>query len=606
MMPQLVNCAKSTYIMTYLEKLSAVRKQMAEQQIDAYIIPSSDPHISEYLPDRFKCIAFISGFTGSAGTLVITQNFAGLWTDSRYFVQATEQLKNSGFELVKLKTQGAAEYIEWLIEQLESGNTVAFDGKLASVYIAKQLIDQLQPRKILINGTVDLLDAIWTDRPDLPKERAYVLENELVGMRVTDKLLKVREAMHKFNANYHLISSLDDIAWLFNIRGSDVKCNPVVLSFALLESTKTTLFIDRAKLGHKDNLALEREGVTIADYTALEETLSQLPAGETVLLDPKRTCYAIYTQIPQYERVIEELNPSTRLKALKNEVEAEHTRQTMIKDGVALTKFFKWLEEHLEKKELTEIGIADKLLAFRQEQEGFVNESFDTIAGYKEHGALPHYKATEQSNAILKTEGLLLIDSGGQYRTGTTDITRVISLGSITDAERMDYTLVLKGMIEGSTSIFPKGSKGYQIDAITRKPLWDRLRNYGHGTGHGVGFFLNVHEGPHVFNSANIDIAIEEGMITSIEPGLYREGRYGIRIENLVLSIRDQETEFGEFMSFETMTLCYIDTSLVDKTLLDQKHVDWLNQYNNMVYERLSPQLEEVERQWLARKTQII
>ncbi|MEH6308529.1 aminopeptidase P family protein [Olivibacter sp. CPCC 100613] len=592
--------------MTYFEKLSAIRKQMSEQQIDAYIIPSSDPHISEYLPDRFKCIAFVSGFTGSAGTLVITQNFAGLWTDSRYFVQANDQLKNTGFELVKLKTQGAAEYITWLTEHLEAGNTVAFDGKLASVYVAKQLIDQLQPHKILINGTVDLLDRIWQDRPALPKEKAYILENELVGESIPEKISKVREAMKKFNAGYHLVSSLDDIAWIFNLRGSDVKCNPVVLSFALVEPAKTTLFINGNKLVQGDKEMLEGQGVTIVEYDALEEALRQLPAGETVLLDPKRTCYAVYTQIPQYERVIETLNPSTTLKACKNDIEAEHTRQTMVKDGVALTEFFKWLEEQLGKEDLTEIGIAEKLLAFRQKQHDFVNESFDTIAGYMEHGALPHYKATEQSNAVLKEEGLLLLDSGGQYKTGTTDITRVVSLGSTTDAERMDYTLVLKAMIEGSTAIFPKGSKGYQIDAITRKPLWDRLRNYGHGTGHGVGFFLNVHEGPHVFNTANIDIAIEEGMITSIEPGLYREGRYGIRIENLVLSVRDQETEFGEFMAFETLTLCYIDTSLVDKTLLDQKHIDWLNQYNNMVYERLSPHLDATHQQWLAHKTAII
>lgn len=592
--------------MTYLEKLAAIREQMTDQHIDAYIIPSSDPHISEYLPDRFKCIAFVSGFTGSAGTVVITQDFAGLWTDSRYFVQAADQLKNSGFELVKLKTQGVAEYIDWLAERLQPGNTVAFDGKLASVAVAKQLISQLQPRKVLINGTVDLLEEIWSDRPPLPKAEAYVLESELVGASVAEKLSKIRDAMRKLNVDHHLISSLDDIAWLFNLRGSDVKCNPVVLSFALVEPETTTLFIDRDKLKQADIAALEEQGVRLADYDSLDDILDDFPAGETVLLDPKRTCYAVYTQIPQYEHVIEALNPSTKLKARKNEVEAEHMRQTMVKDGVALTKFFKWLEEHVGEETLTEISIADQLLAFRQEQQGFVNESFDTIAGYKEHGALPHYKATEENKATLKAEGLLLVDSGGQYRTGTTDITRVVSLGAATDAERMDYTLVLKAMIEGSTAIFPKGSKGYQIDAITRKPLWDRLRNYGHGTGHGVGFFLNVHEGPHILNTANIDIAIEEGMITSIEPGLYREGRYGIRIENLVLSVCDQETEFGEFMAFETLTLCYIDTGLVDKALLDQKHIDWLNQYNNMVYERLSPHLEEAEKQWLANKTQII
>ncbi|QNL48712.1 aminopeptidase P family protein [Olivibacter sp. SDN3] len=592
--------------MTYTEKLLGLRKKMKEQQIDAYIIPSSDPHISEYLPDRFKCIAFASGFTGSAGTLVITEDFAGLWTDARYFVQANEQLKDSGFQLVKLKNQGKPEYIEWLSDSLTAGNKVAFDGKLASVSIAKHLIAELQPSKILIDGTVDLLDEIWTDRPGLPNNEAYLLDEKTVGAAISEKIAKVRDIMLKAGAKYHLISSLDDIAWLFNIRGNDVKCNPVVLSFALLSDKEVTLFIDQEKLQPHDQEKLKKAGVHIAAYDQLVDSLAKLPVGGSVLIDPKRTCYAVYTQIPQYENTIEGLNPTTRLKAIKNTTEAEHIRQTMVKDGVALTRFFKWLEENISQTTLTELSITDKLLQFRQQQEGFVNESFDTIAGYLAHGALPHYKATDQSNATLASKGLLLIDSGGQYRTGTTDITRVISLGELTDAERVDYTLVLKGMIEGSTTTYPKGSRGYQIDAITRKPLWDRLRNYGHGTGHGVGFFLNVHEGPHVFNTANIDIEIEEGMVTSIEPGLYREGRYGIRIENLVLSIADQETDFGEFMAFETLTLCYIDTQLVDKTLLDQKHIDWLNSYNNMVYERISPLLEVEEQQWLAEKTAII
>ncbi|GAA4790245.1 aminopeptidase P family protein [Olivibacter ginsenosidimutans] len=593
-------------MMTYSEKLTALRKYMQEQQIAAYVIPSSDPHISEYLPDRFKCIAFVSGFTGSAGTLVITHNFAGLWTDSRYFVQANEQLADTGFELVKLKNQGVPEYIGWLAETLKSEDKVAFDGKLVSVSIANQLVNQLQPFKVTIDGTVDLVEAIWEDRPLLPTEKAYLLDKSVTGKDTADKLIEIRRQLDNMNADYHLVSSLDDIAWIFNMRGSDVKCNPVVLSFALLTPDRTTLYIDQRKLSLEDQELLRRQGVYLANYDQIYDDLKQLPTGKKLALDPKRTCYALYAEIPQYERIMEIVNPSTQLKAIKNGVEAEYTRQTMIKDGVALTRFFKWLEEQLGKTALYECSITDKLLEFRQQQEGFVNESFDTIAGYQAHGALPHYKATEQSNAKLEASGLLLIDSGGQYVTGTTDITRVISLGNLSDAEKVDYTLVLKAMIEGSTTIYPAGTKGYQIDAITRRPLWERFRNYGHGTGHGVGFFLNVHEGPQVFNSANIDVAIEEGMITSIEPGLYREGRYGIRIENLVLSVRDQETEFGPFMSFETLTLCYIATDLIDKTLLDQKHIDWLNQYHYMVYERLSPHLNEEEQQWLANKTKII
>lgn len=592
--------------MIHSEKLAAIRVLMQDQQIDAYIIPSADPHINEYLPDRYKAVAYLSGFTGSAGTLVITADFAGLWTDSRYFVQAKEQLAGTGFELVKLINQGNPEYIEWLAERLKPCNAVAFDGKLASVALAKQIINRFQSQRILINGMLDLLDEIWEDRPELPKSAAYLLSEDTTGKGAKAKIDAVRKAYEKYGANYHLISSLDDIAWLFNIRGNDIKCNPVVMAFALFSPDETVLFIDQDKLDTQAKHQLEGQDIVLKDYDAILGTLAEMPSGACILIDPRRTCYAVYTHIPQYERLIEDINPSTAFKAIKNDVEAEHTRNTMVKDGIALTKFFKWLEGQLEQEQLTEIGIAEKLLAFRQEQEGFSNESFDTIAGYKAHGALPHYKATAESDAELSNDGLLLIDSGGQYQTGTTDITRVISLGNVTDAEKVDYTLVLVGMIEGSTTVFPKGTRGYQIDAITRRPLWSRNRNYGHGTGHGVGFFLNVHEGPQVINSANIDVPIEAGMINSIEPGLYREGRYGIRIENLVLTGRDQETEFGEFLSFETLTLCYIETNLVDKTLMEAKHIEWLNQYNRMVYERLADHLNEEERAWLSEKTKSI
>ncbi len=328
--------------------------------------------------------------------------------------------------------------------------------------------------------------------------------------------------------------------------------------------------------------------------------------GEHILLDPKRTCFAIYDSVPENIEILEDMNPSTSLKSIKNKVEVDHTRHAMIKDGVALTKFFKWVEENVASGKLSEISIAEKLQALRATSEGFVDISFDTIAGYKAHGALPHYKATESSNSVLKPEGLLLVDSGGQYLDGTTDITRVISLGQIIPEEKTDYTIVLKGTIEGSQAVFPTGTRGYSIDAITRRPIWETMRNYGHGTGHGVGFFLNVHEGPQTFNMAAIDIPVEEGMITSIEPGLYREGHYGIRIENLVLSKKVESNQFGDFMDFETLTVCYIDTALVDKSLLDQKHIDWLNQYNGWVFEKLSPKLDEGEKAWLKEKTKAI
>ena len=591
--------------MSHLERLAQIRAAMKSQGIDAYIIPSSDPHISEYLPERYKCIAWVSGFTGSAGTLVITQGFAGLWTDARYFVQANEQLAGTGFELVKLKTQGAAEYADWLSEQLEEGAQVAFDGNLASLLVAHTVKSILEPLQIKVNGHVDLLSAIWNDRPELPQVKAFLLDESTTGQSTTSKLAAVRQILAKARVESHFISSLDDVAWLLNIRGQDVPCNPVVLSFVYLSQDKAILFIADGKLSPENIAILNSQGVEIADYEAALEFVKNIDTA-SIVIDPKRTCFAIYDSIPSSVKIVEKINPSTSLKAIKNEVEINHIRQTMINDGVAMTKFFKWLEEAIGQEELSEISIAEKLQGFRAEQDGFVDVSFSTIAGYLDHGALPHYHATEQSNYTLKPEGLLLVDSGGQYKTGTTDITRVISLGNITQEEKDDYTIVLKGTIEGSQAIFPVGSKGYQIDAITRRPIWATLRNYGHGTGHGIGFFLNVHEGPHVFNPTPTDIAIEEGMITSIEPGLYREGKHGIRIENLVLAKKHDNSIFGDFMNFETLTICYIDTDLVNKDLLGQDHIDWLNDYNQFVFDKLSPHLTTAEASWLANKTKAI
>lgn len=492
-----------------------------------------------------------------------------------------------------------------MASHLQKGDTVAFDGKLAPIVIAQYLTKVFDAKEIQVRD-VDLLAKIWADRPALPLNKAFLLNEETTGQSTSSKLAQVKADLNKKGVDFHLISSLDDISWLFNIRGSDVKCNPVVLSFALLSKDKTQLFIDMNKVNASDQAQLSAAGVTLEDYGAIESALAHIPAESTVYIDTKRNCYAYYRLIPESCVLIEGTNPSTTRKAIKNEVELAHTRQTMVKDGVALTRFFYWLENSLGKETISEMTIATKLAEFRAEQADFVGESFDTIAGYLEHGALPHYKATPESNVVLKSEGLLLIDSGGQYRTGTTDITRVISLGGITAEQQKDYTLVLKAMIEGSSTCFPQGTKGYQIDAITRKPLWDHLRNYGHGTGHGVGFFLNVHEGPQVFNTAPIDIAIIPNMITSIEPGLYREGQYGIRIENLVASQLDNESYFGQFMHFETLTLCYIDTSLVDKAFVESKHIAWLNHYNNEVYTKLSPYLNEVEKTWLQEKTNAI
>ncbi|MGJ1227682.1 aminopeptidase P family protein [Sphingobacterium siyangense] len=591
--------------MKHIEKLAAIREAMKVQGIDGYIIPSSDPHISEYLPERYKCIAWASGFTGSAGTLAITQDFAGLWTDSRYFVQAVEQLAGTGFELVKLKVQGAAEYADWLGEQLGAGAKVAFDGNLASLLVAQSVQNTLEPLEIKVDGHVDLLSSLWEGRPELPKEQAYLLDENITGQSTVSKIEAVRAEMKKNRTEAHLISSLDDLAWLLNIRGQDVPCNPVVLGFVLITAKKATLYIEPSKLTTQATEELKGYGVDIAAYEDLFETVPTLEVA-SILIDPKRTCFAVFDSVPKQVKIVEKINPSTSLKAIKNKVEVENNRHTFVKDGIALTRFFKWLEENVSSGELSELSIADKLRGFRESQDGFVDVSFTTIAGYLDHGALPHYSANEKSNYTLQPKGLLLVDSGGQYTTGTTDITRVVTLGGLTQEEKEDYTLVLKGTIEGSQAIFPAGTRGYQIDAITRRPLWETLRNYGHGTGHGVGFFLNVHEGPQVFNAAAIDVAVEPGMITSIEPGLYRVGKHGIRIENLVLTRKAGSSEFGDFLDFETLTICYIATDLIEKSLLDKKHIAWLNNYNQWVFDQLSTHLTVEEKNWLADKCQAI
>lgn len=591
--------------MTYPEKLSEIRRQMSADGVSAYIIPSADPHISEYLPDHYKCIPFVSGFTGSAGTLVITHDFAGLWSDFRYFEQATEQLENSGFELVKQKIQHAPEHITWLISQLNKGDTVASNEKLVSVLLGDLLTQQFSQKGINLVSK-DYLSPIWENRPELPSEKAFLIDEEHIGESVSSKLASVRAVMEDKAADYHLISSLDDMAWLFNIRGKDVSYNPVVLSFALINQDHAKLFIDPDKLTEADKESLLKSGVEVYAYAEIENALAQIPAGKRILIDPKRNCFAYAKLLPVSVMIVKDTNPSTQLKAIKNNVELANTRTAMRKDGVAITKFLKWLAENIGNIQITELSAAAALRGFRAEQEGFVGDSFNTISAYRAHGALPHYGASEESNAEVKAESLFLVDSGGQYLYGTTDITRTIPMGNNTEEECTDYTLVLKGMIDGCKSRFPKGTCGYQIDAITRKPLWDYAINYGHGTGHGVGYFLNVHEGPQTFNPTATPVAIELGMITSVEPGVYRPGKHGIRIENLVNTITDVSNEFNEFYAFEALTIAPISTKIVKKALLEASQVKWLNDYNASVYEQLSPFLNEEEAAFLKEETKAI
>jgi Xaa-Pro aminopeptidase len=592
-------------LMSYKERLAKIRAQMQTDNVQGYIIPSSDPHMSEYLPRHYKCIPFASGFKGSAGTLVITLEFAGLWTDFRYFEQGAEQLEGSGFELVRQKMQHAPEYIQWLIETLPAGSTVATDDKLLSILLGDLLTQTLTAHNLSLTHK-DYLSPIWTDRPALPSDAAYLIEDINIGQSVISKLMEVRAVLKIKGANYHLISSLDDLAWLFNIRGKDVNYNPVVLGFALISKDQARLFIDPNKLTAAEKKILLRSGVEISAYQEIEQALSSLPADSSIFIDPKRNCFAYLKLIPETVKIVKDVNPSTNLKAVKNETELSNTRIAMVKDGVAVTKFLKWIAEHIGKTTITELTASAQLLKYRKEQDGFIGDSFTTISAYRAHGALPHYAPTPESDVELKPERLYLLDSGGQYFYGTTDITRTIALGVTTEEERTDYTLVLKAMIEGCKVRFPKGTCGYQIDAITRKPLWEHGINFGHGTGHGVGYLLNVHEGPQVINPSNNPVAMEPGMITSIEPGIYRPGKHGIRIENLVNTIVDGTNEFNEFYAFETLTVAPISTAIVKKELLDQSQIDWLNDYNANVYKKLELLLTKAERQWLEKETAAI
>ncbi|WP_207535987.1 aminopeptidase P family protein [Desertivirga arenae] len=582
--------------------LKQLRELMKRDGIDAMIIPSSDPHISEYLPESYRYISWLSGFTGSAGTLVITAVFAGLWTDSRYFVQAEAEFKDTEWELVPLTIQGRPEYVDWLFQRIDADGSIAFDFQVMPLLIAKEIHAKCQAKGIQVKHS-DILNEVWTNRPELPAEKAYCISEDLCGESTADKLSRIRSAIKQAGASHHLISSLDDIAWVFNIRGADISYNPVVLAFALISLDEVLLFLDDGKFSEADRRKLTASGVHLKPYSSLQLNLKGLAGSAVLLIDPQRTAKGTMTGLNKSIKIIENTNPSTYFKAIKNRTELDNILTVMRNDGVALVRFFRWLEKEVPGPGITEVSAARKLMELRAQNPNFVSNSFATISAYGPNGALPHYRPNEENPVLLKDYGLYLVDSGGQYLDGTTDVTRVIPLGRISNEEMLDYTLVLKAMVEGCSTIYPKGTRGYQIDAITRKPLWDQSRDYGHGTGHGVGFFLNVHEGPHVFNKSNVAIEIEPGMITSIEPGLYRPGKYGIRIENLVLSVPYIKSEFGEFYSFETLTLAPIDTRPVIKGMLEKRHIDWINSYNKNVYTILSPLLTDEERGWLRKKT---
>ncbi len=586
---------------TIPQRISALRNVMKKHTISAYIIPGTDPHASEYIADYWKEREWISGFSGSAGTVVITLDKAGLWTDSRYFLQAGEQLQGSNIQLMKQGLDETPEIIPWLSAELHSGEKVGINPQMFSVNSYASMKTELGTRGIEL-VSIDLLNEIWTDRTALPQNPFFVFETKYSGSSTIEKLQMLRAEMQKLDTEVFIMSALDDIAWLFNIRGNDVNFNPVTIAYAYVDMDKAILFIDPEKVTTESSEYLKSQGVSVSPYNDIYAVIENLPASKTVLVDGTKLNQSLFESIPKTCNIRNSMSPVFRLKSIKNEIELSGIRLAMMKDGIALVRFLKWLEENVGNGNLTEISVSDKLHDFRAEQENFVGESFDTIAGYAAHGAIVHYHAVEESNFAIKAENLLLLDSGGQYYDGTTDITRTVALGKPTKQQITDFTLVLKGHINLATAIFPTGTRGSQLDILARKALWDQGLNYGHGTGHGIGHFLNVHEGPQNIRMDENPVTLQPGMIISNEPGLYRANEYGIRIENLIHVIPAEKTEFGQFLKFETLTLCPIDKNLIDINLLTEHEIKWLNDYHTRVYDTLSKQLNEVECEWLKEK----
>lgn len=591
--------------MKVTERLEKLRKIMKDKGIDYYIIPSEDAHQSEYVCEHYRGRAYMSGFTGSAGTLLVGLENAILWTDGRYFIQALEELKGSGIEMFKMRIPGWPSLLEWLKENAKAGETIAFDGKVFSVGEYKDFKKLEKENKVNIKIDKDLLDEVWKDRPTLPKERAFLHEVKYCGKSAKEKLREVREEMKKLGANNYIIASLDDIAWLYNIRGNDVKCNPVVLSYALVKENEAYLYVDKSKFTSKMEEELLNEGVTLKSYDEIGNAISNLEGK--ILIDPNKISAYLYECIKDKNNIVELGNITTKFKAIKNEVELDNLRKCQVRDGVAMVKFMKWLKDNIGKIEISEISASDKLEELRSLDRLFKGISFETIAGHKEHGAMMHYSATKESDYTLEPRGFLLIDSGGQYLDGTTDITRTFVLGELTDEERKDYTLVLKGHIGLMRAKFLKGATGSALDIKAREPLWNEGIDYKCGTGHGVGFFLNVHEGPQSISPVPNKVALEPGMIITNEPGVYREGKHGIRTENTMVVVKDTYSEeFGEFYKFDTISLCPIDLAGLDISLINEEEKAWLNNYHKKVYYLLSPYLDEEEKEFLKNETREI
>lgn len=587
------------------ERIAALREAMKQHKIDAYIIPTSDPHMSEYPADCWKYREWISGFTGSAGTVIITADKAGLWTDSRYFLQASTQLEGTGIELFKMMLPETPTIPAFLTHELKEGQTVGLNGETYSLADARSLEKALAEKEIKLNTNASLIDPIRKERPAIPEAPMFEMPIELSGKSTEDKLIDINKMLHKAGADCTILSALDEVAWTFNIRGTDVAYNPVVISYAFVSEKESVLFVNPKKIPAEIAEHLKKEGVTLADYGMLATFLSRLPERTRVFIDSKRTNVAIYNALPKSSILIEGISPANHLKSIKNEAEIKGFRNAVLKDGIAMTKFYFWLEKMLKAGEkVTELSAAAKLTALRSEQPQYVMDSFASISSYGPHGAVVHYSPTPETDTELKTDSLYLLDSGAQYLDGTTDITRTIALcDEPSEQMKKDFTRALKGTIGIAKCKFPAGIRGCLIDAFARKALWDAGINYLHGTCHGIGHCLNVHEGPQSIRMEENPVILEPGMVMSDEPAMYRPGEYGIRTENMILIREDSETEFGKFLGFETLTLCYIDTKLVIPSMLSVREHAWLNKYHQMVYDLVSPHLTEEEKAWLKEKT---
>lgn len=588
------------------ERVAHMRRIMKENDVQAYIIPGGDAHLGEYTPERWTGRRYMSGFTGSAGTVVVTTEKAGLWTDSRYFLQGAQQIEGTGLELYKEDIAGYPTIKEFLIQELNQNGVVAIDPCCYSWAEAKGLEGELATFGLQMKY-IDLLDKVWEDRPIVPRNPFFEQPIEFSGEKTSDRLQRIRKSITQKGAEATLITMLDELCWAFNIRSNDVNFNPVGVGYGYIDQEKAILFTYQEKIPSPLQSSLQEQGIKVHEYDDYVNFLKEISQQDVkIYIDTKRTSMLAYLNLSGGKaQFIYGDSVITLMKSIKNDIEMDGVRRAMVRDGVALTRFFMWLEDSLTKGEkVTEYTAGEKLTWFRAQQDRYVCDSFDTICGYKGNGAIVHYRAQKETANVLEPKGILLVDSGAQYLDGTTDITRTIALGEVTEQQKQDYTLVLKGHISIATACFPQGTRGNQLDILARKALWDRGLHYGHGTGHGVGVFMNVHEGPQNIRMDNNPTPMAVGTFTSNEPGLYRAGMYGIRIENLILTIEKSTTEFATFYGFETLTLCYLDNQLVDKRLLTIEELEWYNNYQRMVYDSISPLLNETERAWLRRKTQ--